>query len=350
MVPARIPFPHRLALTVLLVCLAAAGTLPGPALAQDDGAGQVAAFIDRNADLLDWALDIVADTGSVPARRVLREAHDLHLRSLDLLGQDRPLLALGAARRARAALWRAVGLAREALSLEERLRLRAERFGDLQADLRETAREGGDARALELLDRAAAQADRAQEQYLQGDAKLGLQLLEQADQLLNRAARLLAEGTGPERLDRELERTAALLDRTRELLGGSAEPAVLNLLAEAEQALDRAREHRDQGQPGRALQMLGLARRLAGRAGASAQESPDPETARRQLERWDERAAAVAEKVAASGSEEARRHLERARDHRRRAQEALAADDLPRALGQIRAAHDQLGQAEGLAR
>lgn len=350
MFPAQRQILQRLPAVILVLGLLGAGLFPAEVLAQDDGREQVQAFIERNADLLDWARDIVGGTENVPARRVLREARDLHLRSQDLLNQDRPLLALGVARRARAALWHAVGLAREALSFEERLRLRAERFQDLHAHLLELARESGDSRALDLIDRAEGHARRAQEQYRQGDAKLGFKLLEQAEQLLNRAARLLAEGTGPERLDRELERTAALLDRTREQLGVGADPAALNLLAEAEEALDRAREHRDQGQPGRALQMVGLARRLAGRAGASGREGPDLATARNQLERWDERAAVVAEKVAASGSEEARRHLERARDHRRRAQEALVADDLQRALEQIRAAHDQLGQAEGLAR
>lgn len=324
--------------------------MPSAVQAQADPQEQILTYIERNAELLEWARDLVVETESVPARRVLQEANRLHQRSLDLLDQERPVVAFGAARRARAGMWHAVGLAREALSYEERLRLRSDRFRDLYAHLLESAQESHDTRALEFIERAESQALRAREQYLQGDAKLAFNLLEKAEQLLHRAARLLAEGAGPERLERNLERTAAMIDQTRELLDEVTDPAALNLLAEAEEALDRAREHQDQGQPGRALQMSGLARKLAGRARALVGGAPDSDLVQAQIERFDERARVVSEKVQESGSEPARRHLELALDHRDRAQQALADGEIEAALRQVRAAADQLTQAEGLAR
>ena len=311
---------------------------------------QIGQYIERNAELLEHAYGIVTETESVPARRVLQEANNLHERSVQLFGEGRPLGALNAARRARAAMWRSVGMARESLSYEERLRLRADRFIDQHAHLQEVARESNDRQALEFINRAGNQARRAREQLLQGDSKRAFKMFEQAEQLLHRAARLLADGAGPERLDRELDRTATLIEQTREMLGEDVDPAALNLLAEADEALDRAREFRDQGQPGRALQMTGLARKLAGRSRALQTGEPDAEAVRQQMERFDERVMVVSERVMDSGSETARRHLDLARQHRQRAEEALAADEVERALRQVRAAHDQLGQAEGLTR
>jgi hypothetical protein len=323
---------------------------PGTIQAQESSGEHIQEFIARNAELLDWARGLVGETESQPARRVLEEAYNLHRRSVGMLEQGRPVLAFSAARRSRAGLWRAVGLAREALSYEERLRLRSERFQDLHAHLQESARESQDRRALDFIQRAGAQALRAREQYQQGDARLAFNLLEKAEQLLQRAARLLAEGAGPERLERNLEQTASMLEQTREILGSSADQAALNLLAEADEALDRARDHQDQGQPGRALQMSGLARKLAGRARAESEGFPDEALVREQMTRWDDRVIVVGEQVAESGNEMARHHLEKARQHRERAGEALAAGQLEKALRQIRAAGDQLSQAEGLTR
>ena len=321
-----------------------------PSLAQGDGYEQVQGYIERNSELLEWARDLVVETESVPARRILEEAFSLHQRSQQMLVNDRPINALALARRSRAALWRAVGLAREALSYEERLRLRGERFRDLHSHLLDLARENNDRQSLEFIHRAEVQGQRAREQFLQGDAKLAFKILEQAEQLLHRAARLLADGAGPERLDRDLERTANFLERTRESLNDNADPAALNLMAEADQALERAREHQDQGQPGRALQLSGLARKMAGRVRSMTSASPDQESVQVQLDRWDDLAPGVTEKVESSDSQPARRALDLARQHRRRAQEAQNQGDTDRALRQIRAAHDQLTQAEGLAR
>ena len=77
-------------------------------------------------------------------------------------------------------------------------------------------------------------------------------MLEQAEQLLQRARRLLDEGGSSDRLHRDLERTGDLIEHAREKLGESPRPEARNLLKEAEAALDRAREHLAQGQPVRA--------------------------------------------------------------------------------------------------
>jgi hypothetical protein len=347
---------HRAGLILikgLLGCffmLALACLTPAPAFTQGNTQDQVQAYLERTEELLIWAKEVVSETQSVTARQVLAQATDLHRRSQNLLGHGRNLEALGVSRRSRAAMWHSVRLARESMGYEERIRIRAERFRDQHSQLTERALETGDRQALEFLRRAEHNANRALEQYHQGDFKLSWNMLEQAEDLMQRAARLLADGTTPERLELEMERARMLIERTRDHLAENPDPQALRLLAEAEESLARAREGMDQGQPGRALQMTGLARKLAVRAASVGAGGPDEEAVRRQLERFDQRSARIADGVRDSGSKQARDMFEKALGHRTRAAEDLAEGNSEMALRQIKAAHDLLGQAEDLIR
>jgi hypothetical protein len=330
--------------------LALVGSAAGEATAQTSGAEQIRAYIERTEELLIWAKGLVSETQSVPARKVLGQAADLHRRSMELMSKGHLLEALGVSRRSRAAMGRAVGLAREAMGLEERIRIRVERFRDQYGQLMERAQDAGNRQAIEFLRRSERSAIRAREQFHQGDFKLAWKMLEQAGDLMRRAARLLADGASPERLELEMDRTMMLIERTRDGLGDDPDPQARKLLAEAEEALVRARQGLDQGHPGRALQMTGLARRLALRAASLGGSGPDEEAVRRQLDRFDERSGRVADLVRDSGSKQARDMYERALQHRTRAAEAAADGEGEMALRQIRAAHDLLGQAEDLIR
>jgi hypothetical protein len=333
-----------------ILVLVLAGLFPGRAAAQMGGSSQIQTYIERTEELLIWARGLVAETQSVPARRVLGQAADLHRRSMGMMGSGHMVEALAVSRRSRAAMWHSVRLAREAMGLEERIRIRVERFRDQHSQLMERATEAGNKQAIEFLRRSERSAVRAREQYHQGDFKLSWKMFEHAGDLMRRSARLLADGTSPERLEQEMERTRMLIDRSMERLGDNPDPQARKLLAEAEEALVRARQGMDQGHPGRALQMTGLARRLALRAASVDGTGPDEEAVVRQLERFDERSGRVADKVRDSGSKQAREMYERALQHRTRAAEAAADGDREMALRQIKAAHDLLGQAEDLIR
>ena len=344
---------RRLGVRVILsgvLALVIGGSAALPAAAQGNGQEQIQAYIERTEELLLWAHGLVAESQSVPARRVLEQATDMHRRSQDLMGHGRMMEALGVSRRTRAAVWHSVRVARESLGYEERIQIRVERFRDQHSLLTERALEAGDRQAIDFLRRAELNANKAREQYHQGDFKLSWKMLEQAGDLMRRAARLLADGTTPERLELEMDRARILIQRTRENLGENPDPRSLRLLAEAEESLARAREGMDQGRSGRALQMTGLARQLAIRASSLGEEVPDEETVQRQLERFDERSGRVADRVRESGSKEAQGMYERALRHRAQAAEAASGGDREMALRQIRSAHDLLGQAEDLIR
>lgn len=333
-----------------LLALVIVAMLSGPVSAQGHGQDQVANYIERTEELLYWAQGLVSETQSVPPRRVLEQAVDLHKRSMGLMGNGRMAEALGVSRRSRAAMWHSVRMARESMGYEERIRIRAERFGDQHSQLQERALDARDQRALDFLRRAEQHSLRAREQFHQGDFKMSWKLLEQAGDLMQRAARLLADGTTPERLEMEMDRARLLIERTRDNLGPQPAPQALRLLAEAEESLARAQEGMAQGQSGRALQMTGLARQLAIRAASLDGSGPDEEAVRRQLERFDQRSDRVADVVRDSGSKQARDMYERALQHRASAAEALGEGNRELALRQIRAAHDLLGQAEDLVR
>lgn len=247
-------------------------------------------------------------------------------------------------------MWSAVGQAREAMGLEERLRIRAERFRDIHGNLMDRAREAQNEEALDFLRRAEHQAVRARELYLQGDLRLAMKLFENAETLMHRAGRIIADSSRPEQIDREIERVAHRIENVRERLGDGADPAAVQLLAEADEALDRSRESRDNGQPDRALHMATMAGKLARRAARLGGFGEEGEALQRQLDRFDQRQQRVGDKVRDSGSDAAHAMFQRALDLGERAHSSANDQQTEQALRQVRAAHDLLNHTEDLLR
>ena len=82
-------FP-RTAAALLLGLVAVLLLQPAAAVAQFGSGEQVAAYIERNAELLTWAADLVSATEGGPAREVLMKARDMHQRSVGLMRGERP--------------------------------------------------------------------------------------------------------------------------------------------------------------------------------------------------------------------------------------------------------------------
>ena len=325
--------------------------LPAAARAQHDDALQE--FIEGTGEIIHATADLVLATDSARARRILQQARHLHNLSIELAMKGHGARAHTASRRAREAAKLAARHARSARGLEERALQRLERYREFRDQILDRAGEAGDQRALRFIRESEDQARRSREQYRQGNFAMSVNLIEPAEALLARAARLLFEGGGSERLERELERTRTLIDRTAERLAageGGGSKAAQDLLQSARQTLNRGEEFFGRGEPLRCLHSLRLARRLAGQAAEASGAGIDAETVARQLERWDERYEAVAERVSDSGSRTAGDVLAQARHHRQRAQGRYDAGELEPALRQLRAAFDLLNEASELAR
>ncbi|MCP4573065.1 MAG: hypothetical protein GY838_11980 [bacterium] len=338
-----------LALAALIILVGAAPGVRAQGMG-DLGSELVNVYIERTDELIGWAKELVEETDSGTARRVLEQAYNLNRRAGRTNGTGQFRSAKDLAQRARAAVWHAVKLGREAMSLQERLRVRTERFRELHRQLVDRARNGGNEEALGLLQRSERQAGRAREQHLQGDVRMAWQMLERAEELTLRAARLLAESTDPERLEAELDRVAELIDQARGQLDTGSANQARRRLNEAEEALEKAHRHLDQGEPGRALQMATLARRLARGAFGTSVAAPSPEALERQLERFDARVDRLDEALRETDNERARHLFGEANEHRRRASAAGDQGDVDAGLRQIRAAHDLLNQIKRMLR
>jgi len=338
-----------LPLLLLLLALGAPTTARAQGM-MDEISEKLDAYIERTDELIVWGRELVEETDSGTARKVLQQAYDLNHRARRTHSLSQYRHAGDLARRARAATWHAVKLGREAMGLQERLRVRAERLRELHRQLVERARDAGHEEALELLRRAERQAMRAREQHLQGDVRLAWQMFERAEELTLRAARMLGGAGDPERLEAELDRIAELIERAREQMGLDASEPARRRLVEAEEALEQAHRHLDRGEPGRALQMGTLARRLARGAFDAAVTGPGPEALERQLERYDARAERLGQAVREADEDRLRRLFGESTEHRRRAAEADDRGEVDAGLRQIRAAHDLLNQIERMLR
>ncbi|HOX25729.1 MAG TPA: hypothetical protein PLL30_10830 [Candidatus Krumholzibacteria bacterium] len=336
--------------TIILLGLAVLAAAP-PASAQDDAT--LEEYIEQTGEIVAWADEQVRESESTRARQVLDEARHLHLQSQQLQHGGQGRAAFATSRRARTAAQQAVKIAREALGLQERARVRLDRYADFRDQILDRAREADDDRVLRFVHESEQQALRARDQFGQGNFEMALQLIEPAEDLLGRAARLLFEGSGAERLEREVERTRTLIDRTAERIDSGTSVGVetaRDLLESAREALRHAEEFQLREQPLRALHSLELARKLAGQAASATGDRIDPETVADEIARWDDRQAAVADAVDAAESPQAEAALARARHHRDRAGRLQGSGDCAQALRQIKAAFDLLNEASELTR
>ncbi len=333
------------AVWLLLVLVPATRTM-----AQYDTFEAVRDYMDRTMEIMMRSEDAVRESDSARARRVFDEAEKLQAHSEQLWVQGRPRLAFKASQRARLAAGHAARIARDDLTYEERTRMRLERLRDLHIQVLDRVMEVNDQRVLRFVREAERQFHRARELYVQRDFEMAFNLLESAEKILRRAARLLFEGEGIGRLENELERTREFLSEARERLGQDADPAALNLLQRADALFQQAHESMAKGEPFRALQLMRQARRLAGQALTMVGGGPSAESIQAQIDRWNVRLERVADAVAESGSEEARMVLDRAQRYRRRSAELLQEDDRVGALRQITIAHDLLSKANELTR
>jgi len=317
-----------------------------PARAQH-GTEQLADFLERTGEIIDWAAEQVKETENQQAHRVIEEAQSLHQRSRNLADQGRGPAALAMSRRARNAAQHAARLARDARGSDHRVQQRLERFLEYRDQIVDRVREAGDERAQRFVREADDHAQRARDHHRQGNHDLAVHLIESAEDMLSRASRLVFEAGGAGRLQQEIERTRQALNSLTDRL---SDRAATDLLESATSALDRAEDFGRRGESARALQSVRLARRLAEQATRVSDGSIEPEAVQQQLDRWDGQQERVSEQVQASGSAAAEEALQRARHHRERAGALHRAGDHEPALRQLKAAFDLLNEARELTR
>lgn len=267
--------------TIVLAGFALVSSVLAPArVAAQVDAPNVRAFIERNAELLDYAAGVVLETNSTKARGLLETAQSLQRQSVALLDQDAPARAFRVAVRTREVIQQTIAVAKREARIEEQAQKAIERATTRLEQARATFEDvgGNDATARRLILDAADNLRRARDQMHQHMFETALRLAQTSTEMSARALRLMRKDAAGGDVADEIDRTQEVLDRLAETRASL--PAALVKLSEQADAMQRrAIESAERGDGTRArdetrgARALGLrALRAAGPGGESSEE------------------------------------------------------------------------------
>jgi len=269
---------------VIVACLVMAGfaavcfaALAAPTTANAQTAGDLTRlrdYINRNAELLDSARELVNATNSVKARRSLDAAAKLHQQSISLLntGVDSRELsrAYTVAKKAREVIHQTIAIAKREARIEEHAIKAIERATERLERARRARDETGtrDAAGVnKLLEEAHTQLQRSQDNLREHLFEVALRLALSSEEFSTRAIAIIkSTSSNVGAVEQEINRTERLLDRLRKQIGTGGDSQVHRMAGEAADLQDRARASYRANQPGAALELTRQARRIAMRA------------------------------------------------------------------------------------
>ncbi|MCK4775321.1 MAG: hypothetical protein KAT30_11065, partial [Candidatus Krumholzibacteria bacterium] len=223
------------------VCFAA---LAAPTTASAQTVGDLTRlrdYINRNAELLDSARELVNATNSVKARQSLDAAAKLHQQSVSLLntGVDSRELsrAYTVAKKAREVIHQTIGIAKREAKLEKNAVEAIERATERLERARQIRDETGtrDAAGVNrLLEEAHTQLKRSQDNLREHLFEVSLRLAVSSDEFSTRAIEIIKRtSSNIGMVEHEITRTERLLDRLREQIGMGGDSQVHRMAREA---------------------------------------------------------------------------------------------------------------------
>lgn len=263
---------HRI-IIVLSICFLATMTF-APALAQTaNDIANLQEQIARNQELLMRAKELVSETNSTKARTSLQMAADLHAQSKLLLqsgaGDGNLTRAAHLAQRAREAILNTIALARREARLEanatktiDRAARRLEQAQQLMAE-----NDASSAPARELTAEARGQLERSRDNIREHRYEVALRLAVSSEQLSSRAIAVMKHDvTGPDMVERELDRSDRVIERLGDEMGPGIAPSIQRMYQDARDSQMKAHEQYRNGQLRAAVEMTERARDTAMRA------------------------------------------------------------------------------------
>jgi len=317
----------RLRPVPLLALALAAWTIvqvvPAPAMAQTGVGDRVASALQQTWAVIERAQRLVAETDSQRARELVQMAERIQInaeREYDN-GKGNSAVAARLTAQARSMATRAIGLARDDASLQNRARHETEKASRALARAREMIDGGGEPQAIRLLEQAAGMIERAQVSYGEQHYQAALRLSVSAQQLIRQAVGMLGNGPADSgsRVRRELERTDHLIERTEPLVTESGNLEAMRMFDRGRDLQSRAWEAFRADRLRAAAATTREARSAVNRARALAQGPIDPGMVERALSETDRLLGHAAELVADSGNQTAAGILERAESHQQKA-------------------------------
>ena len=219
--------------------------LPVGAIAQTDLIDLESA-IQRNAELLEEAHELVRETNSTKARTSLRAATVLHEQTLKLVDEGaRPAIIARVATETRQAILKTISIAKQEAKLEENAHKGIER-ATIRLEQARTAIEDNDRRddvaARRLLDQAREQLNLAKNHMREHMFGIALQLANSSTELSMRAIRMSRrDAASPDDVTRALDRTDEVLQRAADSEELWSHPQGEKRLRDAEDMQSKAR-------------------------------------------------------------------------------------------------------------
>jgi hypothetical protein len=322
----------RTALGLLLVALAMSAIRPAPALSQT--VLRIEEELRRTDERIELAESIVREGQSERAHLLLEQAKRLQITAWENFRTGRPLIAARMTFEARVVAQRAIGFAREDLSVRNRAVRELEIANTLLDDVKDRILENGNATARRFLDEARAQIDRGRTQLGEQHYDAALRLALSAQRLLRRAMRLIEDSGGAGHAEMELERTDSILERARPLVKESEDEEATLLFDRAVQIQGQAFDAFRSGQLRLVFPRTREARSLAHRALSRVRGPVGQDRVLEEIARTDEALNRASETVEASARVDAERLLANARNHQGRARQLLEKDQFRPALAQ----------------
>jgi hypothetical protein len=321
----------RAAIAFAAVLLTAMAT-PAPLPAQEPT--RIEDELRRTDERLEQADAIIREGQSERAIVLLDQAKRVQRTAWETFRSSRPLAAARLTFEARQMAQRAVGIAREDISIRNRAVRELEIALTLYDDVKGRITESGSESARRLLDEARAQIDRGRTQLGEQHYDAALRLALSSQRLLRRALRLTDDMGGIARAEIELQRTDAILERARPLVSESQDQEAQLLFDRAVEIQARAAEAFRAGEFRIAFPRTREARSLAHRSLARIRGPIGPSRVQEEIARTDEALSRAAESIEHSGKAEAQRLLTSARNHQERARQLLDKQQLRPSLAQ----------------
>lgn len=321
---------------LLAAALAIVLTPAGPVLAQTSDS-RVGELLHRTDEALASAREFVRERDSLRARDILETAFKLQRQAWSHFEASRVVQARTLTHEARMLGARAVTMAREDASLRERARREMERAVRALQYAKEVLDDRADPQAARLLVQAAEMLERGKVKFGEQRYEVALRLALSAQRLVRQAVGL-AGNSDSDRLQRELERTDALIERVAPIVDESGDPEAVRLFTHGVEIQREAWEAYRNGRARAAFALTREARGLVNRARTAAHGPLNYERVTRVLDETDRLLARAAEVVKESGNDHARALLERAFAHQAKARRLLDDRQLRKALAETRVA------------
>gem|GEM_PF-1482791 len=324
--------PKGRAAMVLAAILLIATNAPAPLWAQTPT--RIEDELRRTDERLELADSIVREGQSERARILLDQAKRVQLTAWENFRSNRPLVAARLTFEARLVAQRAVGFAREDVSIRNRAVRELEIALTLYDDIKGRVTESGNESARRLIDEARAQIDRGRTQLGEQHYDAALRLALSSQRLLRRAMRLIDDMGGSGRAEMELQRTDSILERARPLVNEAGDDEAQLLFDRAVEIQARATDAFRAGELRAVFPRTREARTLAHRALARVRGPIGSARVQEEIARTDEVLSRAAESVERTGKPEVERLLASARTHQDRARQLLEKEQFRPSLAQ----------------